>query len=119
MKVVQGSKVHEGYCALSYSWNQSGEIVINETGKKSHRCIDEGKHIILPAKIVREKQRGRKRIPRKIKYVKFEKCIQEICKGFNVKYIWYDQMCINQNDENKNIVRYVKCVKYTVMHTVQ
>ena len=102
MKVVQGSQVHEGYCTLSYSWNQSGEIVINETSKKSHRRIDEGKHkIILPAKIVRKKPRGRKRIPRKIKYVKFEGLIQKICKDFNVKYIWYDQMCINQNDEEE------------------
>ncbi|KAI9274713.1 hypothetical protein BDA99DRAFT_533330 [Phascolomyces articulosus] len=31
MKVVDGSQVNEGYCALSYSWNQSGDIVLDET----------------------------------------------------------------------------------------
>ncbi|KAG2222360.1 hypothetical protein INT45_009833 [Circinella minor] len=103
MKVVQGSEVHEGYCALSYSWNQSGEITKNEiTGNKER--IDQGKHrIIFPAKMVRKKPRGRKRIPRKVKFVTFERLIQEICKDFNIKYIWYDQMCIDQtNDEEKH-----------------
>ncbi|KAG2221005.1 hypothetical protein INT45_004624 [Circinella minor] len=102
MKVVKGSEVQEGYCTLSYSWNQSGEIVINETGKKSHRRIDQGKHkIIFPGKTVPKKPRGRKRIPGKVKFVKFEGIIQEICKDFNIKYIWYDQMCINQDDEEE------------------
>ena len=102
MKVVPGSEVHEGYCTLSYSWNQSGEIIKDETGKKSHRRIDEGKHkIVFPARTVRKKPRGRKRIPRKVKYVTFEVLIQEICKDFNIKYIWYDQMCIDQDDEEE------------------
>ena len=30
MKVVQGSEINEGYWMLSYSWNQSGEIIKNE-----------------------------------------------------------------------------------------
>ncbi|KAG2214929.1 hypothetical protein INT45_010573 [Circinella minor] len=99
MKVVEGSKVQEGYCALSYSWDQSGEIIKSEANEKSYR-IDQGKHeIVYPAKTVRKKPRGRKRIRRKVKFVKFEELIQEICKDFNIKYIWYDQMCINQNDE--------------------
>ncbi|KAG2220999.1 hypothetical protein INT45_004618 [Circinella minor] len=101
MKVIKGSEVHEGYCALSYSWNQSGEIIRNETTGNMERA-DKGKHkIIYPARTVRKKPRGRKRIPRKVKFVKFERLIQEICKDFNIKYIWYDQMCINQNNETE------------------
>ncbi|KAI7851155.1 hypothetical protein BDC45DRAFT_559619, partial [Circinella umbellata] len=101
MKIVQGSEVHEGYCALSYSWNQSGEIIKNKTTNNYDR-IDQGKHkIIYPSKTVRKKPRGRKRIPGKVKFVKFEELIQEICKDFNIKYIWYDQMCINQNNEEE------------------
>ncbi|KAI9251901.1 hypothetical protein BDA99DRAFT_521481 [Phascolomyces articulosus] len=33
-----------------------------------------------------------------IKYVKFEGIIQRICQQFNIKYIWVDQLCINQDD---------------------
>ncbi|KAG2219338.1 hypothetical protein INT45_006871 [Circinella minor] len=101
MELVKGSEVHEGYCTLSYSWNQSGEILLDEEIGKSYR-IDQGKHkIIFPGKTVRKKPRGRKRISSKVKFVTFEGLIQEICKDFNIKYIWYDQMCINQNNENE------------------
>ncbi|KAG2221007.1 hypothetical protein INT45_004626 [Circinella minor] len=63
---------------------------------------DKGKHrIIFPAKVVRKKPRGRKRIPGKVKFVTFKRLIQEICKDFNIKYIWYDQMCINQDDKEE------------------
>ncbi|KAI9494886.1 hypothetical protein BDB00DRAFT_927833 [Zychaea mexicana] len=35
MQMVRGSTVNEGYCALSYSWNQSGETIVDEVhGKK-------------------------------------------------------------------------------------
>ena len=101
MKVVRGSEISEGYCTLSYSWSQSGELVKNATTGEIER-YDHGKHkIIFPPKVVRKKPRGRKRIPRKTKFVKFEGIIQEICKDFNIKYIWYDQMCINQNDKEE------------------
>ncbi|KAI9274712.1 hypothetical protein BDA99DRAFT_498325, partial [Phascolomyces articulosus] len=36
-----------------------------------------------------------------IKYVKFEGIIQQICQQFNIKYIWYDQLCINQNNKEE------------------
>ncbi|KAG2221003.1 hypothetical protein INT45_004622 [Circinella minor] len=102
MKVVKGSEVHEGYCALSYSWNQSGEILINKTTGKSYR-IDQGKHRIIftEDKKSGKKLRGRKRISDRSKYVTFEGLIQEICKDFHIKYIWYDQKCIDQEDEKK------------------
>ncbi|KAI9253528.1 hypothetical protein BDA99DRAFT_563104 [Phascolomyces articulosus] len=46
MKVVNGSQVHEGYCALSYSWNQSGEVIKDNITGKSKR-VDQGKHKII------------------------------------------------------------------------
>ncbi|KAG2222359.1 hypothetical protein INT45_009832 [Circinella minor] len=97
MVVVQSSEVQEGYCALSYSWNQSGKVVKNVTTGNTERN-DEGKHkIVYPAT----------RLQKILKFLKltksvtFEKVIQEICKDFNIKYIWYDQMCINQNDDEE------------------
>ncbi|KAI7851180.1 hypothetical protein BDC45DRAFT_467640 [Circinella umbellata] len=86
MKLVRGSDVHEGYCTLSYSWGQSGEVRINETTGKSYR-IDQGKHKIIYSD--------------RSKFVTFEGLIQELCKDFNIKYIWYDQMCINQDNEKE------------------
>ena len=98
MKVVFGSEIDEGYCTLSYSWNQSGDMIEDKESGNCERS-DQGKHqITCPARTVQKKLRGRKRISRRVKFVKFEGLIQHICKDFNIKYIWFDQMCINQND---------------------
>ncbi|KAI9488003.1 hypothetical protein BDB00DRAFT_933074 [Zychaea mexicana] len=103
MRVIQGSSVSEGYCALSYSWNWSGEIIVDEVTGTTRR-VDHGRHrIIFPAKRVPRRPRGRKRKPRRVKYVQFEGIIQQICKDFNVRYIWYDQWCINQDDKDEKI----------------
>ncbi|KAI9258077.1 heterokaryon incompatibility protein-domain-containing protein [Phascolomyces articulosus] len=74
MTVISGAKVkNEEYCALSYSWISSGENIKDETTGKAKR-VDEGKHrIIWPAKTVRKNQ----------------------------EYIWYDQMCINQDNKEE------------------
>ncbi|KAG2219335.1 hypothetical protein INT45_006868 [Circinella minor] len=101
MKLVEASKVQEGYCTLSYSWSQSGEVIKNEKTGKSHR-IDNGKHeIIFPGTPIQENSEREEQTLGEVKYVKFEGLIQEICKDFNIKYIWYDQMCIDQEDEKK------------------
>ncbi|KAI9271737.1 hypothetical protein BDA99DRAFT_500856, partial [Phascolomyces articulosus] len=36
-----------------------------------------------------------------VQYVKFEVIIQQICQQFNIKYVWYDQLCINQDDKEE------------------
>ena len=101
MQIVDGSKVQEGDCALSYSWSWCGNNVMDEDEGKARR-VDEGKHrIVWPAKKVPKKPRGRRYIPRKTKFVIFEGIIQQVCKDFNVKYIWYDQWCIDQNNKEE------------------
>ncbi|KAI9494802.1 hypothetical protein BDB00DRAFT_871076 [Zychaea mexicana] len=103
MRIVQGSTVNEGYCALSYSWNWSGDIIMDEANGKTKR-VDHKKHkIIFSAKRVPRKPRGRKRSPRRVKFVEFEGIIQQICKDFDVKYIWYDQWCINQKEKEEKL----------------
>ncbi|KAI9271887.1 hypothetical protein BDA99DRAFT_595139 [Phascolomyces articulosus] len=139
MKVVNGSQVNEGYCALSYLWKQSGDILLDETIGKYVR-IDEGKHkiifyddifpdMIIPyQKIWIDYKYGSIKtwsklskmyqvleiidnenyyFTKTIKYVKFEGIIQQICQQFNIKYIWYDQLCINQDnkDEKQHEIR--------------
>ncbi|KAI9246748.1 hypothetical protein BDA99DRAFT_543223 [Phascolomyces articulosus] len=103
LKLVEGSQVHEGYCALSYSRDQSGDRLLDEVTGKPKRRIDEGKH-----RIIRKRRRVKEfygtndddeldnEKDLEIKHVKFEGLIQQICLQFNIKYVWYDQMCINQ-----------------------
>ncbi|KAI9271537.1 hypothetical protein BDA99DRAFT_594509 [Phascolomyces articulosus] len=130
MKVVDGSQVNEGYCALSYSWNQSGDILLDEkTGK--YKRIDEGKHniisyddiypdMIIPFyeavytddsikiyQVLEIMDDNNYYFTKTVQYVKFEDIIQQICQQFNIKYIWYDQLCINQdnNEEKQHEIR--------------
>ncbi|KAI8144017.1 hypothetical protein BJV82DRAFT_74360 [Fennellomyces sp. T-0311] len=37
------------------------------------------------------------------RFVKFEGFIQQLCKYFGIQYIWYDQMCIDQNDHDAKV----------------
>ncbi|KAI9243357.1 hypothetical protein BDA99DRAFT_577522, partial [Phascolomyces articulosus] len=124
MKVVDGSQVNEGYCALSYSWNQSGNILLDIITKKYKR-IDEGKHeiisydniypdMIIPQYKTRHNMKLRKiykvfeimeynnyYFTSTVQFVKFEVIIQQLCQQFNIKYIWYDQLCINQDNQEE------------------
>lgn len=104
MVVVNGVEAINGYCALSYSWNWSGDIVYKNG--KSER-IDNKKHIIE----YRQKKGIRLNDIYK-KNVYFEDIIQEICNHFKIKYIWFDQKCINQ--ENK----YEKQEEIKIMHKI-
>ncbi|KAG2224563.1 hypothetical protein INT45_004408 [Circinella minor] len=106
MKVVPGSQVNEGYCALSYSWNQSGDIVLDPLTGKSKRK-DQGKHKLI-RKVHSEE------------FVRFETIIQQICHSFNIKYIWYDQLCINQNDfeEKHRELRHIHQIYSSAYYTI-
>ncbi|KAI9251355.1 hypothetical protein BDA99DRAFT_541347 [Phascolomyces articulosus] len=132
MKVVNGSQVNEGYCALSYSWNQSGDI--KQDDNRKYVRVDDGEHkiisydnifpdMIIPnykmpieyeyksietwskmskmyhvLKIIDNKNYH---FTKTTKHAKFEPVIQQICQQFNIKYIWYDQLCINQNNKKE------------------
>ncbi|KAI8142213.1 hypothetical protein BJV82DRAFT_579741 [Fennellomyces sp. T-0311] len=105
MKLVRGSEVRERYYTLSYSWNQSGDYVKNEHNDEYIRN-DQGKHQIIFYRKRKAKKyprgRTRTRVPVKPRFVKFERLVQQICKDFGVRYIWWDQYCIDQsNPEEK------------------
>ncbi|KAG2220651.1 hypothetical protein INT45_014081 [Circinella minor] len=143
MQVILGSQVNEGYCALSYSWNQSGDIITmnNRNNTKKNARVDRGKHIIAEnlttfmTSTTHNRSTLKGRITRKLKqyirrdyqgknnnkrYVTFESIIQQICQDFNIKYLWYDQMCINPNNleekdnETRNIYRIYNNAYYTL-----
>ncbi|KAI7861079.1 hypothetical protein BDC45DRAFT_529680 [Circinella umbellata] len=89
MRLLPGSAVDEGY------YDRTRAAI----------RIDNGKHKII---FGQDKQ----------KLVKFEGLIQQICRQFNIRYVWYDQMCIDQNNkrekeqENRQIhkiYRYAQC----------
>ncbi|KAI8142991.1 heterokaryon incompatibility protein-domain-containing protein [Fennellomyces sp. T-0311] len=93
MQVVGGATIKEHYWALSYSWGQSGEI-INLDSKKSKR-LDEGQHTLVSKPCAdRETEKTQ---------VKFERLIQQMCMDFNIGYIWYDQKCIDQDDDDEKL----------------
>ena len=56
MIVVRGSEVKEGYCALSYCWNKSGDLVQKEyTGRSM--IMDEVRHqIVFPGEMTPKTQ---------------------------------------------------------------
>ncbi|KAI9275781.1 heterokaryon incompatibility protein-domain-containing protein [Phascolomyces articulosus] len=97
MQVVPGIEAVYGYCAFSYSWNYSGDIIIEGVGKS--RCDDKGLHEIVTHRWNEKQQTYTKATFT----VKFEKVIQQICKDFGIDYIWYDKLCIDQDDPVKRI----------------
>ncbi|KAI9246928.1 heterokaryon incompatibility protein-domain-containing protein [Phascolomyces articulosus] len=112
MERVPGTEATHGYCTLSYSWNYSGDIFPGENGK--YEFFDHGKHRIILKKNIKkrkseddekEEQEKEKGGPssfldhHEIKEVKFEQLIQQVCKDFDIDYIWYDKICIDQNDK--------------------
>ncbi|KAI8137691.1 hypothetical protein BJV82DRAFT_661158, partial [Fennellomyces sp. T-0311] len=105
MQVVTGSSITGGYCALSYSWNWSGDMKKNANGEYDR--VDHGLHELIhyQEKVKKERRRrGRNRkrhFTKTTQYVTFGGIIQKICKDFNIEYIWYDQMCINQSDREE------------------
>ncbi|KAI9276755.1 heterokaryon incompatibility protein-domain-containing protein [Phascolomyces articulosus] len=114
MKVVDSSQVHEGYCALSYSWSWSGDYALDKVRNKYVR-IDDGKHkiISIDKEAQHTEEEKEKEIPcTKVKYVQFKDVIQQICQQFNIKYLWFDQMCINQHHKEE---KYREIKK---MHTI-
>ncbi|KAI9265233.1 heterokaryon incompatibility protein-domain-containing protein [Phascolomyces articulosus] len=118
---VPGKQVETGYCALSYVWEQSGDVVRKENGE--YDCIDNGRHCIvegydmnkgdLTTLILTEEEKYEvqflpsTRTKATIKHVTYEELLQQICKDFEIEYLWYDKICIDQSD-NENKLREIK-----------
>ncbi|KAG2218344.1 hypothetical protein INT45_011366 [Circinella minor] len=108
MQVVLGSQVNEGYCALSYSWNQTGDIIYNTASQKTTH-IDKGKHTIIRPTYYNNNKKDMRHRGTSFsscgatitQHVQFQGIIQQICQDFNIKYIWFDQLCIDQNDKKE------------------
>ncbi|KAI9276760.1 hypothetical protein BDA99DRAFT_531855 [Phascolomyces articulosus] len=106
MKVVYGSEVNEGCCALSYPWNQSGDTFTDTIIGKAKR-VDRGKHEIISynsifpdmnipedrlfdlksmklSKVFQIMADKNYYFQKSIKYVKFESIVQWICQQFNI-----------------------------------
>ncbi|KAI8143020.1 hypothetical protein BJV82DRAFT_713694 [Fennellomyces sp. T-0311] len=115
MQVVRGASVDGHYWALSYSWNQSGKLV--HQGGEEYERIDQGQHQIteyrrIPGNTTETSWGPSTRVmtdtdfdpeTASTKFVTFEGLVQQICKDFGIKYIWYDQMCINQDDQEEKL----------------
>ncbi|KAG2218771.1 hypothetical protein INT45_012991 [Circinella minor] len=182
---VPGTEAVDGYHTISYCWEQSGEVVKNETNEE-YSLVDNGKHCIVEDfKLFEDsilqwedfynalidiqevdKEVGERKIRKiinpikkritkmkmmlhnkeehqednqkndeekdkedaskvasdnheeeylmdfkdyvlfcvpqskttRIRYVTYEELLQQVCKDFQVEYVWYDKVCIDQKD---------------------
>ncbi|KAI9277296.1 heterokaryon incompatibility protein-domain-containing protein [Phascolomyces articulosus] len=100
MERVPGTEATHGYCTLSYSWNYSGDIFPGEN--EDDEGEEQEKSEQAQEKEEQEKEKGGPSSfldHHEIKEVKFEQLIQQVCKDFDINYIWYDKICIDQNDK--------------------
>ncbi|KAI8150343.1 heterokaryon incompatibility protein-domain-containing protein [Fennellomyces sp. T-0311] len=85
---VHGNEASNGYCALSYCWSQAYEAIQGDGGKSDY--IDNARHTVV--------------VPNnnKNELVTFEVMLAQICIDFDIDYLWYDKLCVDQsNDEQK------------------
>ena len=109
MAFVSGADIPKGYCALSYSWNQSEDTEYDPTTNKCTH-VDNGEHRIVSVRpnddfalLETSYQCDDSVVRSKESYVYFEGIIEKICRDFYVRYIWCDQMCIDQEDNEKKL----------------
>ncbi|KAI9262256.1 hypothetical protein BDA99DRAFT_537599 [Phascolomyces articulosus] len=116
---VPGHEAKNGYCALSYVWAQSGQVVQNEEGE--YDCIDNGLHCIVEGYDMDEGDSVRmlptdeeetefityffpsSKSKATVRFVTYDKLLQQLCKDFQIEYIWYDKICINQSDKESRL----------------
>ena len=145
-KKVSGNEAQSGYCALSYCWEQSGDLVSKTTGDMATTktndsnnsngrkvCnnpldyIDIGAHkLIQTSKKEQRQQRsrclgtfptsGNNKVKTTIKHVSFEQLLQQICIDFQIGYLWYDKICIDSNDDDKTRLELFKNIHRIYAH---
>ena len=129
MRIIKGFELNDSdyYCAISYSWNQSGDVFRPEgSGPEDYICRDEGKHTIIDSSAkkikTRGKPRGRKKISiaAKTRQVKFPQLIQQMCLDLDIPYVWLDQLCIDQSDpeDKKREMQQMHLVYYNALFTM-
>ncbi|KAG2225292.1 hypothetical protein INT45_001516 [Circinella minor] len=155
MTIVPGYEAINGYCAISYPWEWSGDVEFQEikddnnhiyqdntttktTSSQQQKIIkDRGKHTYIAkptssldclydfsTKKTQNKKEKNRRLrslfnmaystvdtndddePR-VRKVTFKEIIQQLCWMFEIDYIWYDQLCIDQLDlkDKQNEIR--------------
>ncbi|KAI7848924.1 hypothetical protein BDC45DRAFT_594880 [Circinella umbellata] len=132
-KRVPGIEAQQtGYCALSYCWIQSGEIISKKEGidngadNSTHSnsefdYIDRGQHKLIGNSEVYNDPRSRNKFKSLFKqrhsndkknkimttittrHVTFEGLLQQLCKDFQIEYLWYDKICIDQTNEEEKL----------------
>ncbi|KAI9248800.1 hypothetical protein BDA99DRAFT_608875 [Phascolomyces articulosus] len=131
-KKVPGIEAKNGYCAFSYCWEQSGEVVRknnksssqgSSSGEEKSECIDKGLHCITKHKKERRPS-NLYLIPQEktviVKLARFDRVVQQICKDFEIDYLWYDKLCMgdgspdNYINEIKQIYMIYGHARYTV-----
>ncbi|KAI8140235.1 hypothetical protein BJV82DRAFT_624339, partial [Fennellomyces sp. T-0311] len=101
MTRVAGSEAGSiGYCALSYPQRSSGSA--SESFRQEHHEV-----ITYP--------NGK----RTVQQVTFEAVLQQICADFDIEYLWYDTMCIDQSLAQKlceinKVNRYYSVARFTI-----
>ena len=126
MVVVSGSKVNERYCALYCSWNQSEDMKYDYVRDKQSR-IDNGKYTLIRPKydseadyydnVEGDNHYTHQNNETREEHVHFKRIIWQICHDFNIRYIWFNQMCIDQENIEEKRREYAICIQYTAMLT--
>ncbi|KAI9268849.1 heterokaryon incompatibility protein-domain-containing protein [Phascolomyces articulosus] len=121
-KRVPGEEAKGGYITLSYVWEQSGKIVKKEGYDDEYVCIDEPEHriihrtLLIPSSELRSpvlsfyqffKPHRHSILQRPIQpfvsRVTFKQLLQQICKNYQIDYLWYDKMCIDQENKEEKL----------------
>ncbi|KAI9262406.1 hypothetical protein BDA99DRAFT_74504 [Phascolomyces articulosus] len=116
-KTVSGKEAKNGYCTISYCWEQSGEVVKKNDGSGEYDLVDNAEHCIVYGydinkdRILSSTKEGAMYVnvcqaineDTAVFGVEFEGVLQQICTDFDIDYIWYDKVCINQSDKAAKI----------------
>ncbi|KAI8147727.1 hypothetical protein BJV82DRAFT_709466 [Fennellomyces sp. T-0311] len=86
-KKVPGTEAYEGYHALSYCWEQSGDILEVADGKFIR--VDNGQHRHTHVNSARNSRS---------RHTTFDILLSQICRDFGIKYLWFDMLCVDQTN---------------------